>query len=50
MTHYVEKPREISSVYDSVSYGKAGAVLLMWNHALTEKVFRQGLHNYLTIK
>lgn len=50
MTHYVQKPREISSLYDSVSYGKAGAVLDMWSNALTDEVFRRGLHNYLTVK
>ncbi|XP_075168274.1 aminopeptidase N [Haematobia irritans] len=47
MTHYVQKPSEISRLYDTVSYGKAGSVLNMWNHALTDKVFQQGLHNYL---
>lgn len=50
MTHYVEKPYEISRLYDSVSYSKAGSVLYMWSNALTEKVFQRGLQNYLTIK
>ncbi|XP_037811881.1 uncharacterized protein LOC119603780 [Lucilia sericata] len=49
MTYYVQKPREISQTFDTVSYAKAGSVLHMWNHALTDKVFKQGLHNYLTI-
>ncbi|XP_030370583.1 aminopeptidase N [Scaptodrosophila lebanonensis] len=48
MSHYVEKPSEISLLYDSVSYAKAGSVLDMWRHALTNKVFQRGLHNYLT--
>ncbi|XP_073817390.1 aminopeptidase N [Musca autumnalis] len=47
MTHYVQKPSEISRLYDTVSYAKAGSVLNMWNHALTDKVFQRGLHNYL---
>uniref|UniRef100_A0A1I8P0A9 Aminopeptidase n=1 Tax=Stomoxys calcitrans TaxID=35570 RepID=A0A1I8P0A9_STOCA len=48
MTHYVQKPQEISRLYDTVSYAKAGSVLNMWNHALTDTVFQRGLHNYLT--
>ncbi|KAH8293674.1 hypothetical protein KR054_002725, partial [Drosophila jambulina] len=47
MSHFVQKPSEISLLYDSVSYAKAGSVLDMWRHALTNKVFQRGLHNYL---
>uniref|UniRef100_A0A1I8N3A4 Aminopeptidase n=1 Tax=Musca domestica TaxID=7370 RepID=A0A1I8N3A4_MUSDO len=47
MTHYVQTAAEISSLYDDVSYAKAGSVLHMWNHALTDAVFKRGLHNYL---
>ncbi|XP_073817391.1 aminopeptidase N-like [Musca autumnalis] len=47
MTNYVQTPAEISSLYDDVSYAKAGSVLNMWNHALTDPVFKRGLHNYL---
>lgn len=50
MTYYVQKPREIAQTFDTVSYAKAGAVLHMWNHALTDKIFRRGLHNYLNNK
>lgn len=50
MTHYVQTPAEISSRYNHVSYAKAGSVLNMWNHALTDAVFRRGLHNYLDAK
>ena len=50
MTHYVQTPSEISRVFDTVSYAKAGSVLNMWNHALTDKVFQRSLHNYLTVK
>ncbi|XP_061386745.1 aminopeptidase N-like [Musca vetustissima] len=47
MTHYVQKPLEILSLYDSISYAKSASVLNMWSHALTDKVFQRGLHNYL---
>uniref|UniRef100_T1PH43 Aminopeptidase n=1 Tax=Musca domestica TaxID=7370 RepID=T1PH43_MUSDO len=47
MTHYVQTPSEISRIFDTVSYSKGGSVLNMWNHALTDKVFQRGLHNYL---
>ncbi|XP_054081469.1 aminopeptidase N-like isoform X1 [Zeugodacus cucurbitae] len=48
MTHYVQIPAEISNRYDSISYSKAGSVLYMWQSALTDKVFRDGLNIYLT--
>ncbi|EDW84908.1 uncharacterized protein Dwil_GK12888 [Drosophila willistoni] len=48
MTYFVQKPAEIALLYDSVSYAKAGSVLDMWRHALTNTVFQRGLHNYLT--
>ncbi|XP_075168466.1 aminopeptidase N-like [Haematobia irritans] len=47
MTHYVQTPAEISSRYNHVSYEKAGSVLHMWNHALTDRVFKRGLQDYL---
>ncbi|XP_034485276.1 aminopeptidase N [Drosophila innubila] len=47
MTYFVEKPSEISLLYDSISYAKSGSVLDMWRHALTNTVFQRGLHNYL---
>ncbi|BFF91421.1 aminopeptidase N [Drosophila madeirensis] len=47
MTYFVQKPSEIGLLYDSVSYAKAGSVLDMWRHALTNTVFQRGLHNYL---
>ncbi|XP_017873368.1 PREDICTED: aminopeptidase N [Drosophila arizonae] len=50
MTYYVEKPSDISLLYDSIAYAKAGSVLDMWRHALTNTVFQQGLHNYLVEK
>jgi len=50
MTYCVEKPSEISLLYDSISYAKAGSVLDMWRNALTNTVFQRGLHNYLEAK
>ncbi|XP_044314598.1 aminopeptidase N [Drosophila rhopaloa] len=47
MTHFVQKPSEIALLYDNVPYAKAGSVLDMWRHALTNTVFQRGLHNYL---
>ena len=50
MTHYVQTPREIGGLYDSISYAKGSAILRMWNHAITEKVFRDGLKKHLQQK
>ena len=38
---------EIEQMFDGISYGKAGAVLLMVENYLGEETFRQGVHNYL---
>ena len=38
---------EIEQMFDGISYGKAGAVLLMVENYLGKDVFRQGVHNYL---
>jgi aminopeptidase N len=40
-------PEEINEMFDGISYGKAGAVLLMVENYLGEETFRQGVHNYL---
>ncbi|EDV93345.1 aminopeptidase N [Drosophila grimshawi] len=50
MTNYVEKPEDIGRQYDSIAYAKAGSVLDMWRHALTNTVFQRGLTNYLKDK
>ena len=42
-----DTPSEINEMFDGISYGKAGAVLLMVEHYLGEETFRQGVHNYL---
>ena len=42
-----ETPDEINQMFDSIAYGKAGAVLLTVENYLGEETFRQGVHNYL---
>jgi aminopeptidase N/puromycin-sensitive aminopeptidase len=38
---------EIEQMFDGISYGKAGAVLLSLENYLGPEVFRKGVHNYL---
>ena len=40
-------PSEINQLFDGISYGKAGAVLLMVENYLGEETFRKGVHAYL---
>ncbi|MBW4027238.1 MAG: M1 family metallopeptidase [Acidobacteria bacterium] len=40
-------PDEINEMFDGITYGKAGAVLLMVENYLGPETFRQGVHNYL---
>jgi len=42
-----ETPDQINEMFDAISYGKAGAVLLMVENYLGEETFRKGVHNYL---
>ncbi len=42
-----ETPSEINEMFDGISYGKAGAVLLMVENYLGEETFRAGVHQYL---
>src|SRR6202012_5107601 len=42
-----ETPDEINQMFDGITYGKAGAVLLMVENYLGEDTFRRGVHNYL---
>ncbi len=42
-----DTPDEINQMFDGITYGKAGAVLLMVENYLGEETFRQGVHNYL---
>ncbi|KAJ6644039.1 Aminopeptidase N [Pseudolycoriella hygida] len=49
MTHYVEQPEEIDSVFDNVSYSKAATVLRMFLFAFGEETFMEALRSYLQI-
>ncbi len=42
-----DTPDEINEMFDGITYGKAGAVLLMVENYLGEETFRKGVHNYL---
>ena len=42
-----ETPDEINEMFDGISYGKAGAMLLMVENYLGTETFRQGVHKYL---
>jgi aminopeptidase N/puromycin-sensitive aminopeptidase len=42
-----DTPDEINQMFDGITYGKAGAVLLTIENYLGEEAFRQGVHNYL---
>jgi aminopeptidase N len=42
-----ETPAEIEQMFDGISYGKAGDVLLSLENYVGPETFRQGVHNYL---
>ena len=42
-----ETPDEINALFDDISYGKAGAVIDMVEHWVSEEVFRRGVQQYL---
>jgi aminopeptidase N len=42
-----DTPDEINEMFDGISYGKAGAMLLMVENYLGEETFRKGVHTYL---
>ncbi|KAG7211603.1 hypothetical protein KM043_010858 [Ampulex compressa] len=47
MNHDVTTQKQISSLFDAISYQKAGSVIRMMSHFLTEPVFKNGLQKYL---
>ncbi|XP_046399039.1 aminopeptidase N-like [Ischnura elegans] len=47
ITTDLETPDEISSVFDEISYSKAGSVIRMMAHSLTNNTFYRGLERYL---
>ncbi|XP_030045544.1 aminopeptidase Ey isoform X1 [Microcaecilia unicolor] len=44
----VQTPAQISEQFDSIAYSKGASVIRMLDSFLTEPVFKQGLHTYLT--
>ena len=42
-----DTPAEIEQMFDGISYGKAGDVLLSVENYVGPETFRQGVHNYL---
>ncbi|XP_065203828.1 aminopeptidase N-like [Planococcus citri] len=46
----VSDPDEINEIFDGISYSKGASIIRMMDHFLTNKVFKQGLSNYLTKK
>ncbi|XP_071870674.1 aminopeptidase N [Bombus fervidus] len=47
MNKNANTPQEISSLFDNIAYQKAGSVIRMMSHILTENVFHEGLKEYL---
>uniref|UniRef100_A0A3P8SB73 Aminopeptidase n=1 Tax=Amphiprion percula TaxID=161767 RepID=A0A3P8SB73_AMPPE len=43
----IQRPEQISQLFDSITYSKGAAVLRMLSEFITETVFSQGLHTYL---
>lgn len=50
MTHSVNTPDEISSVFDSISYNKGASVLRMIEHAIGSDNFKKSIREYLRTK
>lgn len=47
MSHDVDSPAEISSMFDNISYNKGGSVIRMIKAVLGDDVFYKSLENYL---
>jgi aminopeptidase N len=43
-----DTPGQINEMFDGISYGKGGAVLLMVENYLGDETFRKGVHEYLS--
>ncbi len=44
----VEKPSEISEIFDEISYSKGGSILRMLENYLGEEIFRKGMVEFLS--
>lgn len=47
MNQAVDSPSEISNLFDNIAYQKAGSVIRMMSHILSEEVFQKRLQEYL---
>uniref|UniRef100_A0A672Y3W6 Aminopeptidase n=1 Tax=Sphaeramia orbicularis TaxID=375764 RepID=A0A672Y3W6_9TELE len=43
----IQRPEQITALFDSITYSKGAAVLRMLSEFITEEVFTKGLHSYL---
>ncbi|KAK0155995.1 Aminopeptidase N [Merluccius polli] len=43
----IQRPEQISELFDAISYSKGASVLRMLSNFLTEEVFKEGLSSYL---
>ncbi|CAB3992820.1 glutamyl aminopeptidase-like isoform X1 [Paramuricea clavata] len=47
ITVEVEDPEEIKTVFDAITYSKGSSIIRMLSDFLTEKIFKEGLKDYL---
>ncbi|MDE1855796.1 MAG: M1 family metallopeptidase [Candidatus Micrarchaeota archaeon] len=45
---HVDEPAQIDSIFDRISYEKGGSMLYMLEDYVGKKIFRKGLHHYLS--
>lgn len=50
MSHPVNTPDEISSVFDSISYNKGASVIRMIEHIIGSDNFKAAVKDYLRVK
>lgn len=50
MSHTVNTPEEVKSVFDSISYNKGGSVIRMIEHAIGSEKFKSAIRDYLKAK
>ncbi|RZF47936.1 hypothetical protein LSTR_LSTR008740 [Laodelphax striatellus] len=50
MTSGITHHKNISDMFDMISYSKGASIVRMMEHTLTPETFQKGLHNYLSVK
>ncbi|XP_065223349.1 aminopeptidase N-like [Planococcus citri] len=48
MTTNVRKSNQLDSIFDIISYEKAGSIIRMFEHMVTPNIFRAALHRFLS--